>query len=146
MTPGARAWISSSPCSSGTELGNSTSTDLVLREVQDAIVQEVTSFPVEKVAPGDSPSVAMHVPISLPSSRRPGGRPRHRRGHGRGIRRARDAPRSRRCPPPLRGRRRAAHLLPGVGRMDQPSVALTLRAVPMTSSALAAAAGDATAA
>ena len=44
-------------------VGNSTSADLVLRDVQDAIVSEVTSFPVDKVALGESPSVAMHVPV-----------------------------------------------------------------------------------
>ena len=45
--------------------GNSTGVDLVLREVQDAIVAEVTSFPVDKVARRESPSVAMHVPVPL---------------------------------------------------------------------------------
>jgi hypothetical protein len=46
-------------------LGNDTSAELVLREVQDAIVQEVTSFPVDKVSVGESPSVAMHVPVAV---------------------------------------------------------------------------------
>ena len=61
MTP-ARAWLPR--VHARRHLGNSTSTE-VLREVQDAIVQEVTSFPVEKVALGDVPLFAMHVPISL---------------------------------------------------------------------------------
>ena len=55
-------------------LDTSTSADLVTREVQDAIVAEVTSFPVDKVAVGESPSVAMHVPIPLLRAS-PGGPP-----------------------------------------------------------------------
>ena len=46
-------------------MGNSTSTDLVLREVQESILSEISTFPVDKVAVGDSPSVAMHVPLPL---------------------------------------------------------------------------------
>ena len=44
-------------------LGSSTSTTLTSQEVSDTIVNEVTSFPANKLVRGQSPSVAMHLPI-----------------------------------------------------------------------------------
>ena len=44
-------------------LGSSTSTTLTSQEVSDTIVSEVTSFPANKLVRGQSPSVAMHLPI-----------------------------------------------------------------------------------
>ena len=44
-------------------LGSSTSTTLTSQEVSDTIVNEVTSFPANKLVKGQSPSVAMHLPI-----------------------------------------------------------------------------------
>ena len=139
MTPGARVDFLESMLQ--WHLGNSTSTDLVLREVQDAIVQEVTSFPVEKVALGDSPSVAMHVPISLLRAA-PAGDPATVADMG-----AASVALSGRAAvealPILRSADGDALLtsFPAWDGWTRPSVALTLRAVLMTSSALAAAAG-----
>ena len=139
MTPGARVDFLESMLQ--WHLGNSTSTDLVLREVQDAIVQEVTSFPVEKVAFGESPSVAMHVPISLLRAA-PAGDPATVADMG-----AASVALSGRAAvealPILRSADGDALLssFPAWDGWTKPSVALTLRAVLMTSSALAAAAG-----
>ena len=139
VTPGARVDFLESMLQ--WHLGNSTSTDLVLREVQDAIVQEVTSFPVEKVALGDSPSVAMHVPISLLRAA-PAGDPATVADMG-----AASVALSGRAAvealPILRSADGDALLtsFPAWDGWTRPSVALTLRAVLMTSSALAAAAG-----
>ena len=48
-------------------LDTSMSTALVMREVQDAIVAEVPSFPVDKVAVGESPSVATSGEVIMTS-------------------------------------------------------------------------------
>jgi len=139
--------------------GNSTGVDLVLREVQDAIVAEVTSFPVDKVARRESPSVAMHVPVPLLRAS-PNGEPS---GVAEMAAAAVDARKKR---PGVGGdaassATQASTQTPGVGKevtaadnerelfasfptwrgWTQPSVALTLRAVLMTASALTAAAG-----
>ena len=45
------------------------------REVQESILSEISTFPVDKVAVGDSPSVAMHVPLPLLRAS-PSGQPR----------------------------------------------------------------------
>ena len=101
----------------------------------------MTSFPVEKVALGDSPSVAMHVPISLLRAA-PAGDPATVADMG-----AASVALSGRAAvealPILRSADGDALLtsFPAWDGWTRPSVALTLRAVLMTSSALAAAAG-----
>ena len=150
-------------------LGNDTSAELVLREVQDAIVQEVTSFPVDKVSVGESPSVAMHVPVAVIRESQRGPPPdaaamanaaRNNKGaNGRGAANAERTPDE---PPGAGGAssRSGGGSLSSAGRSTantasdnallrfpewegwtEPSVALTLRAVLMTASALTAAAG-----
>jgi len=102
-------------------LDTSTSADLVTREVQDAIVAEVTSFPVDKVAVGESPSVAMHVPIPLLRAS-PGGPPSSlaamgaRSARGRAIDDATDDSAS--SSYGLSGLGRPFVRVPGVGRLD----------------------------
>ena len=77
-------------------LGNSTSTDLVLREVQDAIVQEVTSFPVERWR--SATPLRRHARPHLPPPRRPAGDPATVADMGAASVALSAAPRSRRCP------------------------------------------------
>lgn len=134
-------------------LGNSTSTQLVMKEVQDAIVAEVTSFPVDKVAVGESPSVAMHVPVPLlraspsegPCSVAELGQTSVElleRGGGGSVGSGSGSKAS-------VGDEAGCHygseslidMFPEWRGWTQPSVALTLRAVLMTASALTAAAG-----
>ena len=134
-------------------VGNSTSADLVLRDVQDAIVSEVTSFPVDKVALGESPSVAMHVPV--PTLRQnPNGGPCNSQELGAAAMKMNEK----------RSSGAASGASGSVTGLDedscdyasgealvagfpawqgwtQPATALTLRAVLMTASALTAAAG-----
>lgn len=131
-------------------LGNTTSTDLVLREVQEAIVAEVTSFPVDKVAVGESPSVAMHVPVPLLRASQ-AGVPRSTAELGRASVAMRDGGGggggggSGGGGAAVEGFEIGNETLlarfPEWRGWAQPSVALTLRAVLMTASALTAAAG-----
>ena len=139
-------------------LGNDTSAELVLREVQDAIVQEVTSFPVDKVSVGESPSVAMHVPVAVIREAQRGPPPdaaamanaarnNNRGANGRGAANADRTPDE--STPLSSAGRSAANAasddallrFPEWEGWTEPSVALTLRAVLMTASALTAAAG-----
>ena len=126
-------------------VGNSTSADLVLRDVQDAIVSEVTSFPVDKVALGESPSVAMHVPV--PTLRQsPDGGPCSSQELGASAMKMNGMNEDE------KGGNKddscdyasGEALVAGFPRWagwTQPATALTLRAVLMTASALTAAAG-----
>mmetsp|Transcript_9328 Transcript_9328/g.42279 ORF Transcript_9328/g.42279 Transcript_9328/m.42279 type:complete len:663 (-) Transcript_9328:1311-3299(-) len=134
-------------------VGNSTSADLVLRDVQDAIVSEVTSFPVDKVALGESPSVAMHVPV--PTLRQnPNGGPCNSQELGAAAMRMNE----KRSSGGASGASASGTGLdedscdyasgealvagfPAWQGWTQPATALTLRAVLMTASALTAAAG-----
>ena len=134
-------------------VGNSTSADLVLRDVQDAIVSEVTSFPVDKVALGESPSVAMHVPV--PTLRQnPNGGPCNSQELGAAAMRMNE----KRSSGGASGASGSGTGLdedscdyasgealvagfPAWQGWTQPATALTLRAVLMTASALTAAAG-----
>ena len=66
-------------------LGSSTSTTLTSQEVSDTIVNEVTSFPANKLVRGQSPSVAMHLPHSIYSSAREKVSREERAGYGEEI-------------------------------------------------------------
>ena len=130
-------------------LDTSTSTDLVMREVQDAIVAEVTSFPVDKVAVGESPSVAMHVPIPLLRAS-PDGPPRSLAAMGARSARARKAGGAGGSSPIGAADALDAYGADSDGPLSafpewdgwtQPTTAMALRAVLMTASALSAAAG-----
>ena len=129
-------------------VGNSTSADLVLRDVQDAIVSEVTSFPVDKVALGESPSVAMHVPV--PTLRQsPDGGPCSSQELGASAMKMNGMNEDEKSG--MGGNKddscdyaSGEALVAGFPRWagwTQPATALTLRAVLMTASALTAAAG-----
>jgi serine/threonine protein kinase len=129
-------------------VGNSTSADLVLRDVQDAIVSEVTSFPVDKVALGESPSVAMHVPV--PTLRQsPDGGPCSSQELGAAAMKMNGMNEDEKSG--MGGNKddscdyaSGEALVAGFPRWagwTQPATALTLRAVLMTASALTAAAG-----
>ena len=134
-------------------LDTSTSTDLVMREVQDAIVAEVTSFPVDKVAVGESPSVAMHVPVPLLRAS-PDGPPSSLAALG--ARSARKQTAGSSSSAGSRSSDSANDSYDAYGMKDsdgplfafpewdgwtQPTTAMTLRAVLMTAAALSAAAG-----
>lgn len=110
-------------------LGSDTSTTLVLKEVTDVIISEVTSFPASKLVVGETPSVAMHV--SVPSLRATTSFPATVRElvGGRSV----ENPGSEGNVMPVD--------LPVWTRWSQPTTALTLRTVLMVTSALAAAAG-----
>ena len=127
-------------------LDTSTSADLVTREVQDAIVAEVTSFPVDKVAVGESPSVAMHVPIPLLRAS-PGGPPSSlaamgaRSARGRALDDAFDDSAECAANGSTKDSDGPLFTFPEWDGWTQPTTAMTLRAVLMTASALSAAAG-----
>ena len=135
-------------------VGNSTSADLVLRDVQDAIVSEVTSFPVDKVALGESPSVAMHVPVPTLRQNPNGGpcnsqelgaaamRMDEKRSSGGGASGASGSgPSSDDDSCDYASGEALVAGFPAWQGWTQPATALTLRAVLMTASALTAAAG-----
>ena len=123
-------------------LDTSTSADLVMREVQDAIVAEVTSFPVDKVAVGESPSVAMHVPIPL-LRQSPDGPPSSLAAMGARSQRRRMESDGKTNDSSSYGKDSDGPLFafPEWDGWTQPTTAMTLRAVLMTASALSAAAG-----
>ena len=127
-------------------LDTSTSADLVTRDVQDAIVAEVTSFPVDKVAVGESPSVAMHVPIPLLRAS-PGGPPSSLAAMGARSARGRALDSASFDDSASSGRDSSVDsdgplfAFPEWDGWTQPTTAMTLRAVLMTASALSAAAG-----
>ena len=129
-------------------LDTSTSADLVTREVQDAIVAEVTSFPVDKVAVGESPSVAMHVPIPLLRAS-PGGPPSSlaamgaRSARGRALDDAfeKNDDSASSANGSTKDSDGPLFAFPEWDGWTQPTTAMTLRAVLMTASALSAAAG-----
>lgn len=110
-------------------LGGETSTTLVVKEVTDVIVSEVTSFPANKLVVGETPSVAMHVPV--PSLRATTLLPTSLKALGAG--------RSLENPGTETGRMPID--LPTWDRWTQPTAALALRTVLMVTSALAAAGG-----
>lgn len=127
-------------------LESSTSVDLVMREVQDAIVQEVTSFPVDKVAVGESPSVAMHVPIPLLRANSSGppmslNQMGMRSAQALGNKRSDDSSTSQSGSGYASGDGGPLPAFPTWDGWTQPTTALTLRAVLMTAGALSAAAG-----
>ena len=134
-------------------VGNSTSADLVLRDVQDAIVSEVTSFPVDKVALGESPSVAMHVPVPTLRQNPNGGpcnsqelgaaamRMDEKRSSGGASGASGSGPSSDDDSCDYASGEALVAGFPAWQGWTQPATALTLRAVLMTASALTAAAG-----
>ena len=110
-------------------LGGETSATLVMKEVRDVIVNEVTSFPADKLVVGETPSVAMHVPV--PALRATNRFPTSAKALAAG--RSVDNPGSESAVMPVE--------LPVWDRWSQPTTAMTLRTILMATSALAAAAG-----
>lgn len=110
-------------------LGGETSTTLVVKEVTDVIVSEVTSFPANKLVVGETPSVAMHVPV--PSLRATTLMPGSVGALGAG--RSAENPGTEGGTMPI--------TLPTWEKWTQPTTALALRTVLMVTSALAAAGG-----
>ena len=110
-------------------LGGETSTTLVVKEVTDVIVNEVTSFPANKLVVGETPSVAMHVPV--PSLRAATTFPTSTKALAAG--RSVENPGNATAEMPV--------MLPTWDHWTQPTTALTLRTVLMVTSALAAAGG-----
>jgi len=110
-------------------LGSETSATLVLKEVTDVIIGEVTSFPANKLVVGETPSVAMHVPV--PALRATTSFPGSVQELARG--RSTDNKGSEQAAMPVD--------VPVWANWSQPTSALALRGVLMVTSALAAAGG-----
>jgi len=110
-------------------LGGETSATLVMKEVTDVIVSEVTSFPADKLVVGETPSVAMHVPV--PALRATTKFPTSTKelAAGRSV----ENPGSESAVMPVE--------LPVWDKWSQPTTAMTLRTILMATSALAAAGG-----
>ena len=134
-------------------LQNSTSVDLVMREVSESILSEIQSFPVDKVAIGESPSVAMHVPIPILRAN-PNGPPaslsamgarsmKQSKGAGTAPNESTLTQKEKGSPYDTGADDQGGPLqsFPSWDGWTQPTTALTLRAVLMTAGALSAAAG-----